>query len=89
MNPYLNVEFKSQSQKKVMVWVGLFAGPVIGPFWIKGTMNKDVYNDLLQNKIWPPIRSKVTRHQLYYMQNRATCHTTANNLDFLADKFDD
>ena len=66
-----------------------FAGQVIGPFWIEGTMNKDVYNDLLQNKIWPAIRSKVTRQQLYFMQDGATCHTAANNLDFLADKFDD
>ena len=34
-------------------------------------------------------RSKVTRQQLYFMQDGATCHTAANNLDFLADKFDD
>ena len=87
VNPYLNVECKTQSQQKIMAWVGLFEGKVIGPFWIEGTMNKEVYHDLLKNKIWPAIRSKVTRNQLWYMQDGATCHTTANNLQFLADKF--
>ena len=30
---------------------------------------------------------QLTRNQLWYMQDRATCHTTANNLQFLTDKF--
>ncbi len=50
-------------------------------------MNKEVYHDLLKNKIWPAIWSKVTRNQSWYMQDGATCHTTVNNLQFLADKF--
>ena len=30
---------------------------------------------------------QLTRNQLWYMQDCATCHTTANNLQFLTDKF--
>ena len=87
VNPYINIECKNQSQQKIMVWVGLFAGEVIGPFWIESKMNNQLYHELIINKVWPAIRTKVTKHQLWFQQDGATCHTTANNLDFLREKF--
>ena len=88
VNPYLNVECKTQSQQKIMVWVGLCAGQVIGPFWIEQTMDNGVYNKLLKEKVWPAVKAKATRNALWYMQDGATCHTSQNNLSFLLDKFD-
>lgn len=87
VNPYLNVECKTQSQQKIMVWVGLYAGKVLGPFWIETKMDNQVYNELLMEKVWPAVRAKATRNMLWYMQDGATCHTTKNNLSFLLDKF--
>ncbi len=89
VNPYINVECKTQSQQKIMVWVGLCAGQVIGPFWIEQIMDNGVYNKLLKEKVWPAVKAKATRNALWYMQDGATCHTSQNNLSFLLDKFDD
>lgn len=86
-NPHTIVECKTQNQRKVMCWTGLFDGKVIGPFWIDGTMNQFVYNCLLEEQVWPAVRHIATRNQLYFMQDGATCHTTKMNLDFLQEKF--
>ena len=49
VNYYLNVEYKTQRKQKIQALVGLFEGKVIGPFWIEGTMKKEVYHDLFKN----------------------------------------
>ena len=87
VNPHEFIECKSQSQQKAMCWTGLFRGKVIGPFWIEGSMDQHVYHDLLVEKIWPCLKGVATRHQVYFMQDGATCHTTKLNLDFLQKKF--
>lgn len=86
-NPYVDVQCKTQSQQKIMCWVGLYAGKVIGPFWIETKMDNHVYNDLMREEIWPQLRQQAQRKQLWYMQDGATCHTTENNLSFLKQKF--
>ena len=70
-----------------MCWGGLYAGKVIGPFWIETKMDNHVYNDLMREEIWPQLRQQAQRKQLWYMQDGATCHTTENNLSFLKQKF--
>ena len=86
-NPHVLVQCKSQSNQKAMCWTGLYNGKVIGPFWIQGTMDRNVYNTLLKDDIWPSIKGVTTRHSLYFMQDGATCHTVAENLKFLDEKF--
>ena len=50
-------------------------------------MDQHVYHDLLVEKIWPCLKGVATRHQVYFMRDGATCHTTKLNLDFLQKKF--
>ena len=50
-------------------------------------MNQFVYKELLEEKVWPLLKHRATREQLYFMQDGATCHTTPLNLDFLRSKF--
>ena len=38
-------------------------------------------------KVWSAVRSKATRHNLWFMQDGATCHTTENNLSILKEEF--
>ena len=87
VNPYIDIECKSQSQKKVMCWIGLVAGRVIGPFWIETSMNQDVYLNLLKDKVWPKLKRLTERNLLWFQQDGATCHTTNQNLSFLNEKF--
>lgn len=86
-NPHVLIECKSQSQEKVMCWTGLCNGRVLGPFWLEGSMNQFVYKELLEEKVWPLLKHRATREQLYFMQDGATCHTTHMNLEFLQSKF--
>ena len=81
------VECKTQSQKRAMCWTGLVDGQVLGPFWIEGTMDQYVYNELLEKKVWPIVKNIATRRQLWFMQDGARCHTTQINLQFLQNKF--
>ena len=87
VNPHRIVECKTQSQQKVMCWTGLCDGKVLGPFWIEGTMDQYVYNELLENKVWPIVKNVAARQQLWFMQDGARCHTTQLNLQFLQNKF--
>ena len=41
----------------------------------------------MHKKVWPAVRSKATRHNLWFMQDGATCHTTENNLSILKEEF--
>ena len=54
---------KTPKPEKIVVWVGLFAGHVFGPFWVDYKMNSQVYHDLLVQKVWPAVRSKAVRQQ--------------------------
>ncbi len=82
VNPYINVKCKTQSQQKIMVWVGLCSGQMIGPYWIEQKMDNSVYHEFLTDKIWPSNCGKVTKNQLWFQQDGAICHTNLNNLDF-------
>lgn len=86
-NPHILIECKTQSQEKAMCWTGLCNGLVLGPFWIQGSMDQFVYRELLEEKVWPLLKHRATREQLYFMQDGATCHTTPMNLAFLKSKF--
>ena len=80
-------ECKSQGQAKAMCWVGLLDGKAIGPFWVDGTMDRFVYADLLEEKVWPAVSRIATRNSVYFMQDGASCHTTPENISYLNDKF--
>ena len=71
-----------------MCWVGLLDGKAIGPFWVDGTMDRFVYADLLEEKVWPAVSRIATRNSVYFMQDGASCHTTPENISYLNDKFE-
>ena len=65
-------ECKSQGQAKAMCWVGLLDGKAIGPFWVDGTMDRFVYADLLEEKVWPAVSRIATRNSVYFMLSHHT-----------------
>ena len=68
-----------------MCWVGLYAGKVIGPFWIETKMDNHVYNNLMnEGRNLAPTEAAGTKETAVVY---ATCHMTENNLSFLKQKF--
>nr|XP_022918112.1 uncharacterized protein LOC111427283 [Onthophagus taurus] len=54
-NPHLTVEGHTQYPEKVNVWAGILGDQVIGPVFIDGNLNGEVYLDMLENTINPLI----------------------------------
>ena len=51
------------------------------------SVNGSCYLDLLQDVVWPALRSEATRKGYWWMQNGATVHCTTSAKDFLLEKF--
>ena len=51
------------------------------------SVNQQVYLEMLQNVVWPRVKSKSTRLQYWYQQDGATAHTTVQVREWLMSKF--
>ena len=90
VNPYEVVECKKAHGKKVMAWVGIVDGRILPIVWFEGSVNSKVYLErVLQGCVWPAVRGLATRRQYWFQQDGASCHVTAECLDFLQAKFGD
>ena len=88
VNPHELVECKEQQGgKKAMCWCGMVDGRVLGPFWVEGSMDSEVYRIMLEDHIWPSVKGSATRKKYFFQQDGATCHTTTGNLNILKSKF--
>ena len=67
---------KEQGGKKAMCWIGLVGCRVLGPLWVEGIMDVEVYKEMLEDFVWPAVWGIATRIKLWFMQDVATCHTT-------------
>ena len=67
-----------------MCWMGLVNGQVIGPIWLKGTMDQHMYKAMLEEHVIPLISNI---REKWWMQDVATYHTTNMNLEFLKSHF--
>ena len=50
-NPHVYVEKATQNKAGVKVWVGLIKDHIIGPFFFEGSVNGDIYLQLLQTQV--------------------------------------
>jgi len=48
---------KFQYPDKVNVWTGIIGGHLIGPFFIDGKLNSEIYETMLIKQIIPAIRN--------------------------------
>ena len=83
------VACKKAHGAKVMAWVGIVDGKVLLVHWFQGSVDSAAYLNMLQTMVWPAIRGKATRHQYWFMQDRASPHCTGEVCSFLASKFGD
>ncbi len=56
-------------------------------FYLFSTNMPKFWLTLNAKKVWSTVRSKATRHKLWFMQDGETCHTTENNLSILKKEF--
>uniref|UniRef100_A0A1B6HYH3 DUF4817 domain-containing protein n=1 Tax=Homalodisca liturata TaxID=320908 RepID=A0A1B6HYH3_9HEMI len=55
-NPHWITESHSQQPQKLNVWCGILGNKIVGPFFINGNLNAELYYNMLQNEIIPAIQ---------------------------------
>ncbi|GFX07890.1 putative DD41D transposase [Trichonephila clavipes] len=92
-NPQVYVETPLHPEK-LTVWCALWAGGIIGPYFIKNdeghnvTVNGDRYRAMITNFFIPELNNYDVQ-ELWFQQDGATCHTARVTIDLLKDTFGD
>ena len=56
---------------------------------LEGSVDGDVYLDVLKTIVWPAVRGMATRRSYWFQQDGASPHVTAEVMEFLRSKFGD
>lgn len=88
-NPHWVVEDDTQNQEKVNVWAGLLADQVIGPFFIEGNLNHEIYLDMLRNQIVPRVFEIAANNDFLpvFQQDGAPPHYAVPVRNYLHEQF--
>ena len=65
-NPHNLVQCKKQGRKKVMAWSKMVDGKILPVFWFEGSVNGEVYLDMIKRTIWPSIKARSTRRRYWW-----------------------
>ncbi|XP_071053327.1 uncharacterized protein [Onthophagus taurus] len=82
-NPHVFREAHTQHPEKLNVWVGILGDHIIGPLFIPGNLNGEIYLEMLENVIDPLITEKLENdpllleQQLHFQQDGAPPHYAA------------
>ena len=77
--------------EKVTVWGGLWAGDIIGPYFLKDaayrnvTVNGERYREMRSNFLLPKMQ-EVDLHDMNFRQDGGTCHIARVRMDLLRGK---
>lgn len=88
VNPHIIREAHTQYPKKLNVWAGILGRRLIGPFFIEGNLNGELYLDMLQNLIVPAMRTAAAAQNMVwedvvFQQDGAPAHFKREVKDFL------
>ncbi|GFY35967.1 putative DD41D transposase [Trichonephila clavipes] len=92
-NPHVYVKTPLHPEK-LTVWCALWAGGIIGPYFIKNdeghnvTVNGDRYKTMITNFFIPELNNHDVQ-ELWFQQDGSTCHTARATIDLLKDTFGD
>ena len=64
---------KKTTGTKCMAWTGMVNCKCLPVVWFEGSVNGQVYLELLQNTLWPAVRASATRKQFWYQHDGAPC----------------
>jgi hypothetical protein len=85
-NPLIGVE-QPLYDKKILVWCGISASRVFGPFYFSETVNQVNYLDMLKNFFWPKLLDTADYKKYYFQQDGARPHTAETVQTWLTSKF--
>ena len=77
VSPQKVAKCKKACGEKCMAWTGIVDGRCLPVVWFQGSVNGEVYLDLLQNTMWPSVRGQATRKQYWFIQDGAPSHVQA------------
>lgn len=91
VNPQWMEENHTQYPQKLNVWAGIIGDHIIGPFFLRETLNANRYLDLLQNQIVPAIANlfphqinhRLPNDDIYFQQDGAPAHYGQNVRGYL------
>lgn len=73
--------------EKVLVWCGISAKKIYGPFFFEKHVNQHNYLEMLKKFFWPKHSNTVDYKKYYFQQDGATPHTAALVQEWLKGKF--
>lgn len=85
-NPYF-WEQVTQHPPSVMVWAGISANHIIGPFFIEERITAEVYLDLLRTKLIPKLKELGILYSCHFQQDGAPAHTAISTRNYLDEVF--
>lgn len=75
VNPHWVREQHTQHPQKLNVWLGIVAGQFVGPFFIDGSLNADVYRRMLEGQIVPAVQAScINFDRVWFQQDGAPPH---------------
>lgn len=90
-NPRIFHEVRTQHPQKFNVWVGIYGNHLIGPFFIPGDLNGEIYLELLENTIYPALvqilENEEDHHTIIFQQDGAPPHFAQPVRQFLDESF--
>lgn len=89
-NPKVCVQKHTQRVEKLNFWCGIWDDAIIGPFFIEGNLNGEMYRNLLQNEILPvlePLMDANADLNPYFMQDDAPPHFSLIARNWLNEHF--
>lgn len=76
-------------EKKVLVWCGISAKKIYGPFFFSESVDQHNYKDMLENYFWPKHFRTAEYKKYHFQQDGATPHTANAVQTWLTEKFGD
>lgn len=87
-NPHHYVE-KRLNPERLLVWCGLSARGIVGPYFFEGTINADAYLTMMRTYVVPRLRRTGLIDTVIFQQDGAAPHTAHRVLDYLEHRFPD
>jgi hypothetical protein len=75
--------------QRVLVWCGISATRIYGPYFFDSTVKSSNYKEMLENFFWPWHARIVGQSRYYFQQDGAPPHVSHEVQNFLKDKFGD
>lgn len=83
------VQQKPLQPKRQLVWCGMTARNVVGPYFFDGPVNAESYQHMLETFLLPELRRLRLVRTIIFQQDGAPAHTARTSLEWLRGRFGD